>query len=338
MYKLILYFYKNRNFVNTEKNIKMALTTYISDLLYRYECVIIPEFGAFLTHQKSASIHAVSHVFSPPYKEVTFNEQLQQNDGLLANHIVSIQKNTYADAVAQIADFVAETKGKLIAGENVNLSEIGHFSLNSDGKLQFTATTTTNYLTRSFGLATTVKTPVLREKEVAEIVTPVTEKKPIAFIPETRKKRSYLKYAAIAIVGLVMFAFFANNYVNTQQLKVAEHNENINIKATKKAYQQASFFTIDPIIIPEASLPITVKEKGNYHIVAGAFRFEENADKKINQLQTEGFAAQKIGVNKYGLHQIVYASYENRKEALQALRNIKHNHNAAAWLLVKKLD
>ena len=27
----------------------MQLQTYISDLLYRYECVTVPEFGSFLT-------------------------------------------------------------------------------------------------------------------------------------------------------------------------------------------------------------------------------------------------------------------------------------------------
>ncbi len=320
----------------------MALTNYISDLLYRYECVIVPEFGAFLTHQLSANVDPVSHVFLPPRKEISFNEQLQQNDGLLANHIVVNEKCTYAEALVKLANFVRTTKSTLIAGEKVNLPKIGHFSLNTDGKLQFLATTEVNYLTTSFGLQTTVKTPVLREVYKEEVLT-LEEKAPIAFIPETRekrKKRPYLKYAAIAVVGLGMFGFFGKNYVATKQLEVAMHNEKINLDATKMAYQKASFFDVNPIAVPEVILPITVVKVtvGNYHIVAGAFRFEENADKKIAQLANQGFDAQKIGVNRYGLHQVVYASYEDRIEALKALRSVKRNYNTQAWLLVKALD
>jgi len=320
----------------------MMINTYITDLLYRYECVIVPEFGAFLTHQLPASMQVNTHAFLPPRKEVSFNEQLQKNDGLLANHIVNIEKIGYSDALGQIANFVAGVKGKLISGENVNLPKIGHFSLNTDGKLQFEATTAVNYLTSSFGLSSTVKTPVLREVYKEEVLA-LEEKAPIAFVPETRakrKQRPYLKYAAIAVVGLGMFGFFGKNYVTTKQLEVATHNEKINLEATKMAYQKASFFDVDPIAVPEAVLPITVKKVnvGKYHIVAGAFRFEENADKKIAQLANSGFTAHKIGVNKYGLHQVVYASYEGRIEALNALRDIKRNQNSQAWLLVKVMD
>ena len=59
---------------------------------------------------------------------------------------------------------------------------------------------------------------------------------------------------------------------------------------------------------------------------------------QIEQLQKAGFSARKIGQNKYGLHQVVYASLENRKEAIQELRSIKKENNAKAWLLVKDLE
>jgi hypothetical protein len=80
------------------------------------------------------------------------------------------------------------------------------------------------------------------------------------------------------------------------------------------------------------------KQSGNYHIVAGAFRIEANSDKKVKQLQDIGFKARKIGMNKYGLHEVVYASYTDRIEALQALRQIKRENNPEAWLLVKDLN
>ncbi len=50
----------------------MQLETYISDLLYRYECVVVPEFGAFLTQRESAKIHESTNAFYPPKKVVVF--------------------------------------------------------------------------------------------------------------------------------------------------------------------------------------------------------------------------------------------------------------------------
>ncbi len=318
------------------------INTYISDLLYRYECVIVPELGAFLAQQKPAAINTSTYVFLPPRKEITFNEQLQQNDGLLANYIATSKNCSYAEALIKINEFVQHTKGKLIAGETVLIPKTGYFSLNLEGKLQFEAINEINYLTTSFGLSETIKKPVSRNiyKEKTLVL---EEKKPITIVSKTiekQKKRPYLQYAAIALIGLGMFGFFAKNYVATKQLEIITDNKKVNLEATKIAYQKATFFDAAPITIPAATLSITVIKNnvGKYHIIAGAFRFEENADRKVKQLKNKGFYAQKIAVNKYGLHQIAYASYENRLEALKALRIIKKTNNKAAWLLVKKLN
>ena len=80
------------------------------------------------------------------------------------------------------------------------------------------------------------------------------------------------------------------------------------------------------------------KNTGKYHIIAGAFRIQENAEKKVEQLISEGYSARQIGQNKYGLHQVVYASYEDRLEALRSLRDIKRSQNKDAWLLVQELS
>ena len=46
----------------------MQLETYISDLLYRYECVTILEFGSFLTQRVSATINDSTNAFLPHRK------------------------------------------------------------------------------------------------------------------------------------------------------------------------------------------------------------------------------------------------------------------------------
>lgn len=316
----------------------MTLTNYISDLLYRYECVIVPEFGAFLTHRNSATIDKASNVLLPPRKVLSFNEQLKQNDGLLANHVAVTEKVTYEEALSLISNAVVEIKRKMVEGETITLSKVGHFSINTEGNIQFNPIDEVNYLTAAFGLQPTMKAPVLREiyKEEVEVL---EEKAPIAFTPETRAKKPYWKYAAAAVVILGLSGFLGNAYVEKKNVEVAEHNSQVNIDANKMAYEKASFFDIAPIEVPEVTFKVAIEKKntGKYHIVAGAFRFEENADKKIMQLEDNGYTPRKIGKNKYGLHQVVYASYETRREAKAALNEIKQTNDRKAWLLVKDL-
>lgn len=313
----------------------MQLETYISDLLYRYDCVIVPEFGAFLTQRVSAKIHDTTHAFYPPKKVLSFNEQLQTNDGLLANYIAAVEKLPYEVALSKITKHVKSIKSYLVEGETIALEHIGELLLNTEGKINFEPSHHINYLTDSFGLSQFTSENVSREvyKKEAEAIEDAI---PLTITPEKRKSRPYLKYAAIALIALTVGSLTASRYYSNQievhnQLAQEKANEQLDAKV-----QEATFIIDNPL--PAATLSVEQKQIGNYHIVAGAFRVEANSDKKVSQLRTNGYKARKIGANKYGLHQVVYASFEDRVDALEALRKIKREHNRDAWLLVKALD
>jgi len=315
----------------------MQLETYISDLLYRYDCVTIPEFGAFLTNRVSAKIHESTHTFYPPKKVLSFNEQLQSNDGLLTSYIAEIEKIPYTKANEKILKQVKSIKSYLIEGETIQFENIGELVLNSEGKINFEPSQHINYLTDAFGLSHFSSTNVSREsyKKKIEAVEATT---PIAFTPEklkASKSNNWLKYAAAAVIVLGLSGFSAAYYYNTtienhNQLAQEEANEQLDAKV-----QEATFIISNPL--PAATLNLE-KQSGNYHIVAGAFRVEENSDKKVKQLRAKGYKARKIGVNRYGLHEVVYGSFENRNDAKRELYKIRREHNREAWLLVKNLD
>lgn len=317
----------------------MQLETYISDLLYRYECVTIPEFGAFLTQRVSASITESTDTFYPPKKVLSFNEQIQKSDGLLAHYIADVEKIPFEIAANKISERVKLLKSYLIQGQILNFSNIGEVSLNADGNILFEPSYHLNYLTDSFGLSQFVSPNVNREiykKEVEKIEKVI----PIAVTPERRististTKRPYLKYAAVALIALTLGGFGMSNYYVNQ---IETHNRIAQEEANQQLenkIQEATFIIDNPL--PVVTLNVT-KQVGKYHIIAGAFRIEENSIKKIAQLKALGYNARYIGENKYGLHEVVYASYEDRIEALQALSQIRKEHNPEAWLLVKEL-
>ncbi|MCX2681204.1 SPOR domain-containing protein [Galbibacter sp. EGI 63066] len=313
----------------------MRIENYISDLLYRYECVTVPGFGSFLTQHRPAKVHYTTNAFYPPSKSVSFNEQLKSNDGLLTKHIAETQEIPYEDASKKIETAVLSWKKALEDEEVLEFKNIGELSLNQDKKIIFQPSYHTNYLTSSFGFSSFVSPSITRE-ELKKEVEVLEEKAPIAFTPEKRKNRSYLKYAAIFLLALSA-GTVGYRYVNTYTAQRAQVAQQEAQEQVEKDIQKATFFDTTPLEIPSITVKVE-KEPLKYHIVGGAFRVEENADKKVRQLREKGYDAERIGKNKYGLHQVTYASFTTVPEALKSLRKIKRTESPEAWLLVDEID
>ncbi|MDR5591413.1 SPOR domain-containing protein [Christiangramia sp. SM2212] len=309
----------------------MNISNHIQDLLYRYECVVLPGFGAFLSQKQSAYIDSESNEFYPPNKVISFNRQLIKNDGLLANYIAEVESVKYNSANNMIKEFVYDLENSLQNEAKAELANIGKFYLDSEDKLQFEPFSDINFLTQSFGLSSYKTIAVQREvykKQVEEI----EEKAPLLFTPEKRRS-SLLKYAAIGLIAIGISSFAGLNIYSSQVSKhnIAEQQEAEN--QLQQQIQQATFVIDNPL--PAVTFEVE-KQSGDYHIVAGAFRVEENAHKKVHELKDAGFKARYIGANKYGLHQVVYSSHQTRREAINKLYEVKRT-NEGAWLLVQEL-
>ncbi len=152
--------------------------------------------------------------------------------------------------------------------------------------------------------------------------------------PETRKEnvlRPYLKYAAVILLavatGFTGYRLYDENE-NIQQMARQDAQEQVS-----KNIQEATFFNSAPLELPAISLNITIHYRvGAHQIIAGAFRVQENAEKKVLQLKEKGYDASYIGANEYGLHMVAYGSYDDPQEALEHLRNIKRTESSEAWL------
>jgi nucleoid DNA-binding protein len=311
----------------------MQLTTYIADLLYRYECVIIPGFGAFLTHHKPAQIDTLTDTFSPPSKIVSFNRQLQANDGLLANYVASVEKCSYETALQKVRSFASEMGRLLAEGRVISIKNIGEFSLNEEKSIQFEPLHPQNFSTAAFGLAPFVSPKIGREV-VAEQSKENTDKAPKVLTPTPRETKPYLKYAAIGVIGLFAIGFGGLKLYESQvrQFNYAQREKANTL--VENQIQEATFVIANPLPVVNLQLP---KHSGLYHIVAGAYREEANADKKVEQLREKGFSPLKMEPTRYGLYQVLYASFEDRSEALSHLANIQRSENKDAWLLVQEI-
>jgi hypothetical protein len=314
----------------------MKIELYIAQLLYRYQCVTVPGFGAFLTEIQSAQLIENSHSFFPPKKMISFNSYLKNNDGLLANHIAQAEKTSYDYAVSAIEYEVLNWKKELQENRTFSIKNIGTLSLNSDNNILFTSNEQTNYLTQSFGLSTFVSPAVKREVELQK-ETVIAEKAPIEFIPETRKTNVYLKYAAIFVLGLAATGTIGYPLYQNQIASETILVETAVQKQVQNKIQEATFFIQTPIPAVTLSLKSNKETKMPYHIMAGAFRSEANAQKRYDQLIAKGYKARVLGANKNGLFPVLYGSYSTFAEAEKEKSKITETDNPEAWILIQSL-
>lgn len=151
----------------------MKIARYIADLLFEYECVVIPGLGGFITRNHPASIHPVKNQFKPPWKEIVFNPHLRTNDGLLINHIALSEKLTYQEAKGRIDRFVLKCLNEMRQGRRISFKKIGSLYMNSQQTLMFDADESQNYLASSFGLGTFVSHPISRSSFAGKNTPPV---------------------------------------------------------------------------------------------------------------------------------------------------------------------
>ena len=305
----------------------MNLANYISDLLYRYECVIVPKFGGFVTNNKSARIDGSNHTIFPPYKQITFNAHLTNNDGLLANYIASVDNISYECALNYI-NFEIDAWREKLKNRDLNLYGLGTFNLSGD-QLHFEQQQKINYLTSSFGLSNVVRSEIERESIVKTAKAIETPK----VIPIVEKKApNYLKYAAIFVIGLSAIGFAGKYYqghLYKKQMVEAQKRQDL----MEEKIENATFVISKPL--PTLNLEVESSNK-NFHVIAGAFRFPENANRKVNQLLQEGYDARILGVNKWNLTVVSYGSFSSRDEALENLSQIRRNVAKDSWLLIQE--
>lgn len=312
--------------------VAMKMEHYIAQLLYRYQCVTVPGFGAFLTEIQPAQLVESTNTFYPPKKVISFNSYLKNNDGLLANHISQAEKIGYETAVQNISKEVSLWKNALLNQQNIVLNAVGTLHLNSSGTVSFEASSQVNFNTASFGLNSFVSPFV--QREVLENMPEAVVCEPIVMVPEptTSSRNSYLKYAAVFILALSVAGSIGYKVYNTKMDEEMRLVQTEVQKDVQNKIQEATFFIENPL----PNVTLTVKEeKKAYHIVAGAFSSETNAAKQLKILEAKGFKGKILPRNKYGLVPVLYGSYSTYAESQVALKEIHRTDNREAWLLIK---
>ncbi len=147
----------------------MKIAKYVGELLFDYECVVIPGLGGFIAEDKSVSINRVTDKFSPPYRKIHFNIHLRANDGLLVNHVAQYEKIGYKSAKQRVDNFVHLCHKALEDGKKINFKYIGAIYYDEEKNVVFEQDEEINYNADSFGLTDIVSPSIRRETDEEKV-------------------------------------------------------------------------------------------------------------------------------------------------------------------------
>lgn len=348
----------------------MALDRHIHELLFEHDCVIVPEFGGFLTHYTPARLDVQRHLVHPPSKAVSFNRKLVRQDGLLVDQLIRNEGLDFRTARERIAQEVEEWRRKLEQTGRLEVPRVGTFFHDHEQNLQFRPDGRVNFLKDAYGLKPVAAIPVPTRK------LPTPAPAPVAATVETaaaRKDRGgWLAAAAVAAIALTLGTWYLMGSMDGHG--VVWSDLNLLRPAVQARYElpptppartetpvQASFWTVPeglqgihelpiagpdvpPVAVDMGQVPSTAERESTavatppvnarYHIIGGCFLEKENADRFIAELQARGFAASLVD-RKGGLYRVAYGSYPLRATALEALNAVRKEEAPEAWLLVK---
>lgn len=338
----------------------MNLTRYIKELLYQQECVTLPGFGAFLAQAVPIRVDYQTGDFSPPKKEISFNALIQKNDGLLANYVALKENLNYEKALA-LVERELETWRKQLETQLVILPGIGELSLNVENKVRFLPHGKINFDPNATGLKSFKRHPLRDQLQAAAVVPQKpqssntnsnsmdnTKKEPLSFTPEKQDQEgsSKLKVALIGIVAVSIIGasyYFGNQYLENERIKSTELAQ----KRIAKNVQEATF-DLGAIASLELSVPADVEttsdstndvqyDRGQfYSVIAGSFRDQANAERKLNKLKAEGFeSAAYAEPSADGLYRVAYGRYTSKREAYRMLSFVTNSLEEEAWYLVE---
>jgi nucleoid DNA-binding protein/cell division septation protein DedD len=151
----------------------LNLSTYIYSLLLENETVIIPGFGAFVSTYNPAVI--LENEIKPPSKEISFNQQIKNNDGMLAEIIARRAKISQSYAMKRIEKARENMLYELDKGETVIVEKIGTLVYNENNDIIFVPFQDENMLLNSFGLETISTGDSIQKTDVIEVETAITE-------------------------------------------------------------------------------------------------------------------------------------------------------------------
>jgi hypothetical protein len=304
----------------------------VSSLLLRHSCVIIPNLGGFVAKTISAKLDLDRGLFLAPSKQLLFNKNLLNNDGLLISEYASINAIEYSKSQSEIEEFVLDLKSKLNSKQSVHIERVGKLSYDLEGNLVFEQDRYFNLLLSSYGLSQVQfianKEPEINEPSIIDIK--INVKAPV-------RKINYLKYAAAAcLLPLAFYSFWIPTHSGVLESGLISFKDfNPFYKKEIGAYSQQKLATPQNDVLEKNVFEKQITTSKNHRIVL--FKFDEGINipirieekkivKEIHDVKIENFQNKISSTNTF---EYIIGCFSNKDNALVLISKLKKEGFAA---------
>ena len=345
----------------------------ITELLLDHECVIVPEFGAFISKETPAVLDYVNNRLTPPSKEVRFNGQLITDDGLLIGYVAEKQDITMTEAAKRVHEFAMRSLAVIEASGVLRLDGMGVLSRVSEREYIFQLDENMNLFGDAFGLTTVKAQPIYRRETYQQIAVEIAaaqkEKNTQMTVHEEEKVEQphhvnrynykWFRAAAYSLMIATVLVFLGwgagksdSRFASWNPFFYASPNEFI-AKHLDAKIEAHEFASVEKLASIEVELPVFKTEVNYlqpiddallkpvcsefYYIIGASFKNAKDAQKMAVKFQKQGFdGAVALPVNDKGNVRVAYELVVGKEAARKRLEIIKKEYNEAAWLLRKK--
>ena len=332
------------------------LEKYIKELLFDHDCVVLPEFGGFITHYASASIHPLTHKFNPPARRVAFNEQLKLNDGLLITTLSVKEYITKEEAILFVKEFVDKVKFQLNRYNQFVIKDIGRFFYNKENRLEFEPESKVNFLDESFGFTELFFKPIQRDLKVVSKADPKqTSQRSAVEKPEKMKnvetgsksqnQPKGMSPLIFIIPVILLFGGAGLAYYMNQEGKSmgslnpltwfsdGEPKQTESLRLDRPAPVDEPAPTVEEPV-PATNESLTISERsGRYFIVVGCFSNKENAFKLKDNVSGQ---AEKVSIIEpypgKPFYTVCVADFDNKKIAVNKMIELRATYGNTIWV------
>lgn len=272
--------------------------TFLEQLLYEHECVIIPQFGGFVVNAQDFQFNAKEGKIYPKRKCVAFNEKLKTDDRFLTTEWAKKQSISQKEASIEIIAISKELKSQISTQGYLTIGELGAFTLNSENRLSFSPNPDFNADLSVFGLFPVGLGHALpKEKKPVLEVVPVAEDLP-SYTPEPspiKVSRSTYVYALIAFIIGGLGAFFLTEPASNQSqssLNPIKIEKKVAAPVAVAAPAVPAPIQIDTFQKEAIAAPVleeTPADQDVIYLVAASFQSLTQAEKGLKEFKSRGF-------------------------------------------------
>ena len=317
----------------------------IKELLVLHDCVIFPGLGGFVAQYASSSISDDNLIFKPPFKQILFNKNLTNNDGLLANSISKEWGISYEESVEKLSSLLFKINNEIKTNKQFSFEGIGVL-YEVNGILNFKQQSE-NLLMESFGL---------RSINMNDFLSHSSEVKIISIKTKSNVKQIIKNWSVAAAVIVLLFysvwiplktnlfnrdSDFSYSDLNPFTFSKRGPSQEIKSNLVHKV-PLSSENTVSKSLIKtkkEIKKPISIslnnKTKSfSYEVIIGSFEEEKNAKNLIKKLRKKSFKARQLPFFKQ-LFRVSAGKFSNKKNAVEYQKQIKKKLHISSWILIK---